>query len=91
MQTSTFEVQTQREEMNRKPAEQIVTAVLIFSSRLRFSFSSESRPTVKPFSNMQCTNAWLGSHSSGMGKLFARRAALQKILKPRAALIGRVK
>ena len=42
MRTSTFKVQlTQGEEMDRKPAEQIITAVLIFFSRLGFSFSSE--------------------------------------------------
>ena len=32
---------TQREEMERKPAEQIITAVLVFFSRFRFSLSSE--------------------------------------------------
>ena len=90
MRTSTFEVQTYAARRDGQKASRADNhSCFDFLLRLRFSFSSES--TVKPFSNMQCTKAWLGSHSSGVGKLFARRAALQKILKPRAALIARVK
>ena len=87
MRTSSSEVQTQAERRVGQKASRANNHSCFdffhdsgFHSQVKLSI-------VNSFSNMQCTKVSLGSHCSGVGKLFAQRAALQKNLKPRAALI----